>query len=187
MAARKKLPPGEIADLLDILKNRFEGNLIRHAGIEWNSVLKRLESNGDRLYALFEMERTGGEPDVVGQDKKTGEYIFFDCAPESPVERRSLCYDQQALEERKRNKPRRSAMEMANEMGIEILTEEQYRQLQQYGKFDTKTSSWINTPPAIRELGGALFADFRYNTVFVYHNSAPSYFASRGFRGALRI
>lgn len=173
--------------LLKTLKARFEKYPNRHKGLEWAKVQARLEAKARTLWSLHEMERTGGEPDVVGHDKKTGEYIFFDCAAETPKGRRSVCYDRAALESRKEHKPKTSAVEMAEAMGIELLTEEQYRQLQQLGEFDAKTSSWLNTPPAIRKLGGAIFGDFRYNTVFVYHNGAQSYYAARGFRGLLRV
>ena len=182
----KKLSTEEQSALLEILKARFEKNKNRHKGIEWDQVQARLESNSEKLVALSEMERTGGEPDVVG-NTETGGYIYYDCSPESPKERRSLCYDRQALDARKENKPKDSALDMAAAMGIELLTEEQYRALQQHGIFDTKTSSWIQTPAEIRKLGGALFCDRRYNTVFVYHNGADSYYAARGFRGMLKI
>lgn len=174
-------------DLFEVLRNRFEKNMNRHKGIEWAKVQARLDSNSDKLRSLNEMERTGGEPDVVGYDKNTGEYIFYDCSAETPSGRRNLCFDDEALEERKANKPGGSAVEMAREMGIELLTEEQYRELQSLGNFDTKTSSWIKTPGRIRKLGGALFADRRYDSVFVYHNGAQSYYAARGFRGSLRV
>ncbi len=184
---KKKLSAAQQKELLSVLKTRFEKNMQRHKGFDWAKVQARLETNAGKLGSLDEMENTGGEPDVVGVDKKTGEYIFYDCAAESPAGRRSVCYDYEALEKRKENKPKNSAMGMAADMGIELLTEEQYRELQQYGKFDTKTSSWIVTPPAIRKLGGALFADYRYGTIFVYHNGAESYYAARGFRGSLRV
>lgn len=184
---KRKLPAELQQELLSVLKTRFEKNMQRHKGLDWAKVQARLEANAGKLWSLDEMENTGGEPDVVGFDKKTGEYIFYDCAAESPAGRRSVCYDHEALEKRKENKPKNSAMGMAADMGIELLTEEQYRELQQYGKFDTKTSSWIVTPPAIRKLGGALFADYRYGTIFVYHNGAESYYAARGFRGSLRV
>ena len=174
--------------LLGTLKARFEMHMGRHQGLAWDSVQKRLTASAaDRLSSLGEMERTGGEPDVIGHDKRTGEYIFFDCAAESPGGRRSLCYDAEALASRKEHKPRSSALEMAAAMGIEVLTQEQYRELQQLGTFDTKTSSWVKTPPDIRKLGGALFCDRRYGQVFVYHNGAESYYAARGFRGCLRV
>ena len=183
-----KLSAEQREKLLRVLEARFEKNINRHKGIEWVKVSRRLEeAEIEKLWSLNEMERTGGEPDVVGHDAKTGEYIFYDCSAESPKERRSLCYDRAALESRKEYKPADSAIDMAAAIGIEILTEEQYRELQQLGKFDTKTSSWIITPPDIRKLGGALFCDRRYNTVFVYHNGAESYYAARGFRGSLRV
>jgi len=192
MKNKKELSPGQRKELLSVIKNRFEKNMNRHKGLEWNKVVTRLEAFNEKLWSLNEMERTGGEPDVVvpvaiGNDKKTGEYIFYDCSAESPAGRRSLCYDREALQSRKENKPKNNAIDMASVMGIEILTEEQYRELQQLGNFDTKTSSWILTPAAIRKLGGALFCDRRYNTVFVYHNGAESYYAARGFRGSLRV
>ena len=174
-------------ELLGALKARFEKNMNCHKGVEWNKIEAKLKVNAKKLWSLNEMEMTGGEPDVVGQDKKTGEYIFFDCSAESPKERRSLCYDRAALKARKEHKPKDSAIDMAAAMGIEILTEEQYRELQKLGKFDLKTSSWIATPSGIRKLGGALFCDRRYDTVFTYHNGAESYYAARGFRGVLRI
>lgn len=174
-------------ELLTTLEARFEKNMKRHDGLKWADIQARLEANPEKLWSLYEMERTGGEPDVVGHDKKTGEYIFFDCSAQSPSGRRSLCYDRQALDARKANKPKDSAIDVANAIGIEILTEEQYRELQKLGKFDTTTSSWIKTPDEIRKLGGAIFADFRYGQVFVYHNSADSYYAARGFRGSLRV
>lgn len=173
--------------LLKTLKARFEKNMHRHTGLEWAKIQAKLDANPEKLWSLNEMERTGGEPDVVGQDKKTGEYIFYDCSAESPQGRRSLCYDGEAWEARKEHKPENSAVEMATDMGIELLTEEQYRELQKLGAFDLKTSSWVKTPADIRELGGAIFADRRYGKVFVYHNGAPSYYAARGFRGLLRV
>lgn len=173
--------------LLETLKARFEKNMNRHQGLEWSKVQTKLEANPEKLWSLSEMERTGGEPDVVSYDEKTDEYIFFDCAAESPKGRRSVCYDREALESRKKHKPENSAMDMAAAMGIELLTEEQYRALQQLGEFDLKTSSWIQTPPDIRKRGGALFCDRRYEHVFVYHNGAESYYASRGFRGWLKV
>lgn len=185
--ATSKLSPKEREELLALLKARFEKNTSRHKGIEWKSVWTRLDTHPEKLWSLYEMERTGGEPDVVGYDGKTGEYMFFDCCAESPAGRRNVCYDREALEARKKFKPGDSAMNMAGVMGIELLTEEQFRQLQRLGSFDTKTSSWIKTPPEIRKLGGALFVDRRYNHVFVYHNGADSYYASRGFRGVLRV
>jgi hypothetical protein len=174
-------------ELLRALKARFEKNMNRHVGLEWAKVQAKLEGNAEKLWSLNEMERTGGEPDVVGHDKKTGEYIFYDCSAESPKGRRSLCYDREALESRKEHKPKDNAINMAAAMGIELLTEEQYRELQTLGNFDTKTSSWVKTPSDIRKLGGALFCDRRYDTVFVYHNGAESYYAARAFRGWLRI
>jgi hypothetical protein len=174
-------------ELLTILKARFEKNSNRHNGIEWPKVEAKLKANDAKLLSLLQMETTGGEPDVVGFDKKTGEFIFYDCSPESPAGRRSICYDQQALESRKENKPKNSAVGMAAQMGIELLTEDQYRHLQTIGKFDAKTSSWISTPVAIRKLGGSIFADYRYGQVFVYHNGAESYYAARGFRGLLKV
>lgn len=174
-------------DLLKTLKVRFEKNMNRHQGLEWAKVQAKLEANTEKLWSLNEMERTGGEPDVVGHDKKTDEYIFYDCAADSPKGRRSICYDREALESRKENKPANNAMDMATAMGIELLTEEQYRELQKLGNFDTKTSSWVKTPSHIRKLGGALFCDRRFDTVFVYHNGAESYYAGRAFRGSLRV
>lgn len=185
--ANRNLSREEREELLKVLKARFEKNKHRHQGREWAKVQARLEANTEKLWSLNEMEKTGGEPDVVGDDKKTGEYIFFDCSAESPKGRRSLCYDRNALESRKENKPKDSALDRAAAMGIELLTEEQYRELQKLGNFDTKTSSWVKTPSAIRRLGGALFCDRRYDTVFVYHNGAESYYAARGFRGAIRV
>jgi len=187
MRNKRELPPKQREDLLRTLKTRFEKNMNRHKGLEWAKVQAKLEANTEKLWSLNEMERTGGEPDVVGHDKKTGEYIFYDCSAESPKGRRSICYDRQALDARKENKPKDSAMDMAATLGLEILTEGQYRELQKLGDFDTKTSSWVKTPPDIRKLGGALFCDRRYNTVFVYHNGADSYYAARGFRGLLRV
>ncbi|MBV1758795.1 MAG: DUF4256 domain-containing protein [Dethiosulfatibacter sp.] len=187
MSSNKTLATDQQAELLEILKGRFEKNMNRHQGIEWGKIQQKLETNSEKLWTLNEMESTGGEPDVIGFDKKTDEYIFCDCSQESPKGRRSICYDHDALESRKSNKPMNSAIGMANEMGVEILTEEQYRELQKLGHFDIKTSSWILTPPEIRKLGGAIFVDFRYNTVFVYHNGAESYYSVRGFRGSLRV
>jgi hypothetical protein len=184
---KKKLSTEERDQILNTLKARFEKNKNRHKGIDWTDVQSRLEEKAEKLWSLSIMEETGGEPDVVGFDKKTGEYIFFDCSAETPKERRSVCYDNEALESRKQHKPADSAMEMAASMGIELLDEEQYRALQQLGNFDTKTSSWLKTPDAIRQLGGAIFGDFRYKQVFIYHNGADSYYAVRGFRGALRV
>ena len=182
---KKELSPKQREELFRALKARFEKNMNRHKGLEWAKVQAKLEAK--KLWSLNEMERTGGEPDVVGHDRKTGEYIFYDCSAESPKGRRSVCYDREALESRKEHKPENSATEMAADMGIEILTEEQYRELQKLGKFDTKTSSWIKTPADIRKLGGAIFADYRYGNVFVYHNGAESYYAARAFRGSLRV
>ena len=182
-----KLSSEQREELLKALKARFEKNMNRHKGLEWAKVQAKLEAETGKLWSLHEMERTGGEPDVVGHDKKTGEYIFYDCSAESPKGRRSLCYDRAALDARKEHKPENSAMDVAAAMGIELLTEEQYRELQGFGKFDTKTSSWLITPADIRKLGGAIFGDFRYGHVFVYHNGADSYYAARGFRGSLRV
>lgn len=187
MSTKKKLSAAQSQELLSTLKTRFEKYIDRHKGIEWAKVQSKLEANPDKLWSLHEMETTGGEPDVVGYDKKTGEYFFYDCSAESPAGRRSLCYDAAALASRKENKPKHSAMGMAAEMGIELLSEEEYRALQQFGEFDLKTSSWIKTPDNIRKLGGALFCDRRYATVFTYHNGAESYYAARGFRGSLRV
>jgi hypothetical protein len=184
---KKELSPEQCEELLRVLKARFEKNMNRHKGLEWAKVQDRLEANTDKLWSLNEMERTGGEPDVVVQDEKTGEYIFYDCSVESPKGRRSACYDREGLESRKEHKPENNAIDMAAEMGIELLTEVQYRELQKLGNFDTKTSSWIKTPSEIRKLGGALFCDRRYNQVFVYHNGAESYYAVRGFRGSIRV
>jgi hypothetical protein len=183
----EELSPEQCEGLLRALKARFEENMNRHDDVEWAGVQTRLETNTGKLWSLSEMERTGGEPDVVGHDKETGEYIFYDCSAESPKGRRSVCYDREALESRKKHKPRDSALDMAAAMGIELLTEEQYRALQKLGNFDLKTSSWVKTPADIRRLGGALFCDRRYDTVFVYHNGAESYYAARGFRGSLRV
>ena len=184
---KKELSPEQGEELLRALKARFEKNRNRHKGLEWAKVQAKLEANPEKLWSLNEMERTGGEPDVVSYDKKTGEYVFYDCSAESPKGRRSVCYDREGQESRKEHQPENNAIDMASAMGIELLTEEQYRELQKLGEFDTKTSSWVQAPPDIRNLGGALFADRRYNTVFVYHNSAPSYYAARGFRGSLRV
>ena len=184
---KKELSPKQREELLGALKARFEKNMNRHKGLEWAKVQAKLEAKAEKLRSLNEMERTGGEPDVVGHDKKTGEYIFYDCSAESPKDRRSLCYDREALESRKENKPKDSAMNLAAAMGIELLTEEQYRELQKLGEFDTKTSSWVKTPSDIRKLGGALFCDRRYDTVFLYHNGAESYYAARAFRGSLKV
>ena len=184
---KKELSPVQREELLSALKARFEKNVNRHKDLEWAQVEAKLETNPGKLSSLNEMERSGGEPNLVGYDKKTGEYIFYDCSPESPKDRRSLCYDREALDSRKENKPKGNAVDMATAMGIELLTEEQYRELQKLGKFDTKTSSWIKTPSAVRKLGGALFCDRRFDTVFVYHNGAESYYAARAFRGSLRV
>lgn len=183
----KELSPKQSEALLDVLRSRFDGNKDRHKGLEWASVEVRLMSHPDKLWSLNEMERSGGEPDVVGRDKASGEFLFVDCSPESPSGRRSLCYDRQALNARKEHKPKNCAVDVATAMGVEILTEEEYRNLQKLGEFDTKTSSWIQTPSAIRKLGGALFCDRRYDAVFVYHNGADSYYAARGFRCLLRV
>jgi hypothetical protein len=184
---KKDLSPEQREELLRALKARFEKNMNRHKGLPWAKVQAKLNTHTEKLWSLNEMEQTGGEPDVVGYDKKTGEYIFYDCSAESPVGRRSFCYDREALDGRKEFKPKNSALDMAAAMGIEMLTEEQYRELQQLGTFDTKTSSWVKTPSAIRKLGGALFCDRRYDTVFLYHNGAESYYGVRGFRGSLRV
>jgi len=185
--SKKKLSPAQREELLRALKDRFEKNMNRHKGLEWAKVQAKLEANTDKLWSLSEMERTGGEPDVVGHDKKAGEYIFYDCSAETPKGRRSVCYDREGLESRKEHKPENSAIDMAAAMGIELLTEEQYRKLQQLGNFDTKTSSWVKAPADIRKLGGALFGDLRYGHVFVYHNGAQSYYSARAFRGSLRV
>jgi hypothetical protein len=185
--SKKALSPEIRKELIGRLKARFEKNMNRHNGIKWAEIQSRLESNTEKLWSLNEMDSSGGEPDVVSHDKKTGEYIFYDCSTESPDGRRSLCYDREALEKRKENKPKNNAIDVAAAMGIELLSEEQYRDLQKLGKFDLKTSSWVKTPPAIRKLGGAIFSDFRYGNVFVYHNGADSYYAARGFRGALKV
>jgi hypothetical protein len=183
----KKLSLEQREELLEALKARFEKNMSRHKGLEWPKVQAKLEANTEKLWSLNEMERTGGEPDVVGYDKKTGVYLFYDCSAESPNGRRSICYDREALNARKEHKPENSALDMAAAMGIELLTEEQYRELQKLGNFDTKTSSWVNTPADIRKLGGAIFCDRRYGQVFTCHNGAESYFAARGFRGSLKV
>ncbi len=185
--AQNILSPEKRQELLRALKARFEKNMNRHQGLEWTQVQAKLEANAEKLWSLNEMERTGGEPDVIGHDNKTGEYIFCDCSAESPKARRSICYDREALESRKEHKPENNAIDMAAAMGVELLTEEQYRALQKLENFDTKTSSWVRTPADIRRLGGALFCDRRYDTVFVYHNGAESYYAARGFRGSLRV
>ena len=189
MENKKGLSSGQREELISTLKARFEKNRNRHKGLEWDKVQAKLDpkDSGEKLWSLNEMEKTGGEPDVVGQDKKTGEIVFYDCSAESPKGRRSFCYDHEALESRKEYKPENNAIEMAAAMGIELLTEEQYRELQKYGDFDTKTSSWVKTPAEIRKLGGALYCDRRYDHVFVYHNGAESYYAARGFRGLLRV
>ena len=187
MKTKNELSPAQREELLGTLKARFEKNIDRHKGLEWAKVQAKLHASTEKLWSLNEMERTGGEPDVVGHNKKTGEYIFYDCSAESPKGRRSVCYDRKALESRKENKPKDSAVDMATAMGIELLSEEQYRELQELGDFDTKTSSWVKTPADIRELGGALFCDRRYNHVFVYHNGADSYYAARAFRGSIRV
>jgi hypothetical protein len=187
MGKKKEISPELCTVLLNIVKDRFEKNKNRHNGLEWKEIQAKLEANKEKLWSLNEMESTGGEPDVVGYDKKTGEYIFYDCSAESPKGRRSFCYDREALEARKEFKPENNAMDMAAAMGIEILTEEEYRALQQLGKFDMKTSSWVKTPPEIRKRGGAIFCDFRYDHVFTYHNGAESYYAGRGFRGSLWV
>ncbi|MCP5497655.1 MAG: DUF4256 domain-containing protein [Leptospiraceae bacterium] len=187
MGNKKELSPEQREELIRELKARFAKNTNRHKGLEWAKIQAKLEASVEKLWSLSEMERTGGEPDVVGHNKQTGEYIFYDCSAESPKGRRSVCYDREGQESRKENKPENNAVDMAAAMGIELLTEEQYRELQKLGNFDMKTSSWIKTPSEIRKLGGALFADFRYGNVFVYHNSAPSYYAARGFRGLLSV
>ncbi|HKX85478.1 MAG TPA: DUF4256 domain-containing protein [Flavobacterium sp.] len=187
MGTRKALSDEQKKSLLDTLKSRFEKNRNRHENLQWADVQTKLEASLDKLWSLNEMEASGGEPDVVGYDNKTGEFIFYDCSAETPKGRRSICYDHEALEARKEHKPKDSAMNMAKAMGIAILTEEEYRALQQLGNFDMKTSSWVATPPSIRKLGGAVFCDFRYDNVFLYHNGADSYYAVRGFRGSLRV
>jgi hypothetical protein len=183
----KGLPPEQRKDLLTLLKTRFEKNMSRHKDLDWATIQAKLEANAEKLWSTYEMERTGGEPDVIGHDQNMGEYIFCDCSAESPNGRRSVCYDREGLDSRKEFKPENNAVDMAASMGIELLTEEEYRNLQKHGKFDSKTSSWLKTPPAIRKLGGAIFADFRYGHVFVYHNGAQSYYAARAFRGLLRV
>ena len=187
LQAKHEVSAEQYEELLQVLKTRFEKNMNRHKGFEWAKVQAKLEASTKKLWSLNEMETTGGEPDVVGQDKKTGEYNFYDCSTESPQGRRSLCYDREALESRKENKPKNNAIDMAAAMGIELLSEEQYRELQKLGNFDLKTSSWVKTPADIRKLGGAIFCDRRYDNVFVYHNGAESYYAARGFRGSLRV
>jgi hypothetical protein len=187
MEYKKDLSPAQREELISALRGRFHKNMHRHDGLDWAKVQAKLEANNEKLWSLYEMERTGGEPDVVGFNKKTDQYIFYDCSDESPHGRRSVCYDQEALDSRKEHKPKNSAVGMAVEMGIDLLTEQQYRELQQFGEFDAKTSSWVKTPAEIRKLGGAIFADFRYGNVFVYHNGAESYYAARGFRGSLVV
>jgi hypothetical protein len=187
MKTKKVLSPEQSDEIIAIVKARFEKNSKRHLDLDWNNIRAKLETNPEKLWSLHEMENTGGEPDVVAHDEKTGEYLFYDCSLESPKGRRSLCYDREALDFRKEFKPTNTVIDMAAVMGIEILDEDQYRVLQQFGKFDTKTSSWIKTPRDIRKLGGAIFADYRYNNVFIYHNGASSYYAARGFRGLLRV
>jgi hypothetical protein len=186
-SSKKELSPEQRDEQLKVLKARFEKNMNRHKGLEWAKVHAKLEANAEKMWSLHEMERTGGEPDVVGQDKNTGEYIFYDCSAETPKGRRSVCYDREALDARKEHKPKDSAVDMATAMGIELLTEEQYRELQKLGEFDTKTSSWVKTPPEIRKLDGALFCDRRFDHVFLYHNGAESYYGGRAFRGSLRV
>lgn len=186
-SSNKQLSAQQHVELLNILKTRFEKNTIRHKNLDWSAIQEKLENNPEKLWSLNEMEQTAGEPDVVGFDEQSGEYIFIDCSTESPAGRRSLCYDKEGLESRKEFKPQNNAVDKANEMGIEIVSEEDYLNLQQLGKFDTKTSSWIKTPSEMRKLGGALFADYRYGKVFFYHNGAQSYYAARGFRGLLRV
>jgi hypothetical protein len=187
MKSKKELPSKQREELISVLKTRFGKNMDRHKGVDWSKVEAKLEAKPDKLWSLNQMETTGGEPDVIGHDKKTGEFIFCDCSSESPKGRRSICYDHEALESRKEHKPENSAIGMAEDMGIEILTEEEYRELQRLGKFDTKTSSWVKTPADIRKLGGAVFCDWRYGHVFLYHNGAESYYAARAFRGSLRV
>jgi len=187
ISSKKELSAPQRDELIKILKSRFEKNMNRHQGIEWKKIETKLTAAPAKLWSLNEMEITGGEPDVVGQDKKTGEYLFYDCSSESPKGRRSICYDHEALASSKEHKPENSAIEMATDMGIDILSEDEYRELQKLGSFDLKTSSWVKTPPAIRKLGGAFFCDRRYNHVFLYHNGAESYYAARGFRGCVRV
>lgn len=186
-SSKKQLSPEQREEILSTLKARFEENKPRHPGLKWADVEAKVDASPEKLWSLHEMEKTGGEPDVVGQDQKTGEILFYDCSPESPAGRRNVCYDREALDKRKANKPGNSAMDMAADMGIELLTEEQYHELQKLGKFDTKTSSWLKTPPEIRKLGGAIYGDRRYDHVFIYHNGADSYYGARGFRGALKV
>jgi len=187
VVSKKDFSPEKREDLIKTLKARFEKNMNRHNSLDWDKIRQKLNSDSEKIRSLFEMEETGGEPDIVGFDKKTGEYIFYDCSAESPKGRRSLCYDREAMESRKEFKPKSNAVEMAAEIGIELLTEEQYRELQHLGDFDLKTSSWVKTPSEIRKLGGAVFCDRRYDHVFIYHNGAESYYAARGFRGSLRV
>jgi len=187
MTNKKQLTSGQNEELIETLKSRFEENMGRHKSLDWNKVQEKLKAKSQKLWSLYEMERTGGEPDVVAYDKKTDEFIFYDCSAESPKGRRSVCYDRKALDARKAHKPENTAIDMATEMGIDLLTEEEYRSLQQLGSFDMKTSSWIMTPSDVRKLGGALFCDRRYEKVFLYHNGADSYYAARGFRGSLRV
>jgi hypothetical protein len=187
MKSKEKSPAKQREALLRTLQARFQANMVRHKGLVWGDVEDKLEANAEKLWSLGEMERTGGEPDVVGHDKKTGEYIFYDCSAQSPKDRRSLCYDREALESRKEHKPKNNAVDVATSMGVEILTEDQYRELQKLGEFDTATSSWVKTPSNIRNLGGALFCDRRFDTVFLYHNGAESYYAGRGFRAWLKV
>lgn len=187
MNNKTKIPTERVDELFDILKKRFEQNSDRHRDLEWTAIQSKLESHPGKLWSLNEMEETGGEPDVISRDEKTGEYIFCDCSPESPKGRRSLCYDQEALESRKKHPPKNSALSLADEMGVDLLTEEQYQQLQLLGEFDTKTSSWLKTPDDVRSLGGAIFGDRRFGRVFIYHNGADSYYGARGFRGLLRV
>ncbi|VYU47426.1 DUF4256 family protein [Clostridium tertium] len=184
---KRELSPEQCEELIGVLKERFEKNINRHKGIEWDKVEEKLEDNTKKLWSLYEMERTGGEPDIIGYDEETGEYVFYDCSAESPKGRRSICYDRKALESRNQNKPQNNVIDMALDMGIEVLTEEQYRELQKLGSFDLKTSSWVKTPVNIRKQGGAIFCDRRYDTVFMYHNGAESYYSARGFRGSLRV
>ncbi|TGY42624.1 DUF4256 domain-containing protein [Clostridium sartagoforme] len=184
---KRMLSSEEYKNLLEILKERFEKNINRHKGMEWDEVQEKLKYNTEKLWSLYEMERTGGEPDIISYDEETGEYVFYDCSAESPKGRRSICYDREALESRKQNKPQNNVIDMALDMGIDVLTEEQYRELQKLGSFDLKTSSWVKTPENIRVKGGAIFCDRRYDTVFVYHNGAESYYSARGFRGSLRV
>ena len=186
-STQKELFPKQQEDLFNVLKTRFEKNMNRHKDVEWAKVKEKLEANPEKIWSLNEMERTGGEPDIVGHDKVTGEYIFYDCSAESPTGRRSICYDREALESRKKHKPDNNAIDMAKDMVVDLLTEEQYRELQKLGQFDLKTSSWVKTPEDIRKLGGAIFCDRRYGHVFVYHNGAESYYGARGFRGLLRV